>query len=116
MHPVEFVKKWRGATLTERSAAQQHFLDLCRVLDVPTPADVDRHGQTYTFEKGLEKSSGGQGWADLWYRGHFTWEYKSPNKDLDRAVRAAYGWPTTEVVEDVTLARLLELNHERAGT
>ena len=52
---------------------------------MPTPADVDKHGQTYTFEKGLAKSSGGQGWADVWYRGHFAWEYKGPNKDLDRA-------------------------------
>ncbi|HEV2127401.1 MAG TPA: type IIL restriction-modification enzyme MmeI [Thermomicrobiales bacterium] len=85
MHPVEFVEKWRGVTRTERSAAQEHFLDLCRVLDVPTPAEVDKHGATYTFEKGATKSTGGSGWADVWYRGHFAWEYKGPDKDLGKA-------------------------------
>jgi hypothetical protein len=31
--PREFVDKWRHAsTLKERSAAQEHFLDLCRLL------------------------------------------------------------------------------------
>jgi len=27
----EFVAKWRASKLTERSAAQQHFLDLCEI-------------------------------------------------------------------------------------
>jgi len=34
--------------------------------------------------------------------------------DLDAAVAAAYGWPA-EISEDEALARLLELNHARAG-
>jgi hypothetical protein len=38
MTPTEFIKKWRAANLKERSAAQEHFLDLCRVLGEPTPA------------------------------------------------------------------------------
>ena len=85
MHPVDFVNKWTGVTLTERSASQQHFLDLCDVLDVPKPAEVDKEGRVYTFEKGAAKSTGGKGWADVWYRGHFGWEYKGPHKDLDKA-------------------------------
>jgi hypothetical protein len=37
MSPEEFIAKWRGTTRTERSAAQEHFLDLCALLDVPKP-------------------------------------------------------------------------------
>jgi hypothetical protein len=37
----EVKAKWQGVTLTERSASQQHFLDLCDALDVPKPADID---------------------------------------------------------------------------
>jgi hypothetical protein len=42
MTPERFIDKWRGVTRSERSAAQEHFLDLCAMLDVPKPADVDR--------------------------------------------------------------------------
>src|SRR5688500_11680342 len=88
MHPVDFVTRWTGVTLTERSAAQQHFLDVCAVLGQPTPAAVDKDGTHYTFEKGAAKAAGGgQGWADVWKRGAFAWEYKGPHKDLDRAYR-----------------------------
>jgi len=30
----EFIRKWQRAALTERSASQQHFLDLCELLDL----------------------------------------------------------------------------------
>ncbi|MGI8977579.1 MAG: type IIL restriction-modification enzyme MmeI, partial [Thermomicrobiales bacterium] len=85
MHPVEFQRKWTGVSLTEKSASQSHFIDLCHVLGVPTPTDLDPDGSFYTFEKGASKSNGGQGWADVWYRGHFGWEYKGPKKDLGAA-------------------------------
>ena len=80
--PEEFIAKWEPVTLTERSAAQQHFIDLCRLLDQPTPAEADPTGATYTFEKGATKANGGRGWADVWKRGAFGWEYKGPDKDL----------------------------------
>lgn len=35
MNPAEFIDKWRRSKLTESSAAQQHFLDLCDLLDHP---------------------------------------------------------------------------------
>jgi len=35
MNPAEFIDKWKKTELTERSAAQQHFLDLCELLDHP---------------------------------------------------------------------------------
>ena len=85
MEPHEFIAKWRSAVLKERSAAQEHFLDLCRVLGEPTPAEADPTGETYCFERGALKDSGSAGWADVWKRHHFAWEYKSPGESLDAA-------------------------------
>ncbi len=82
-----FIAKWQRSALTERSAAQQHFLDLCAVLDEPTPATADPDGSSYTFEKGARKSDGGSGWADVWKWRHFAWEYKGKHKDLKAAYR-----------------------------
>ncbi len=82
-----FVARWQRSTLTERSAAQQHFLDLCAVLGEPTPAATDPDGTHYTFEKGARKTSGAGGWADVWMRRHFAWEYKGKHKDLTAAYR-----------------------------
>jgi type II restriction/modification system DNA methylase subunit YeeA len=87
MNTADFVRKWRAAELTERSAAQQHFLDLCAVLDHPTPAAADPIGADFTFERGVSKVDGGDGWADVWKRGFFGWEYKGKHKDLDAAYR-----------------------------
>ncbi len=85
MEPHEFIAKWRSSVLKERSAAQEHFLDLCRVLGEPTPAEADPTGETYCFERGALKDSGSPGWADVWKRHCFAWEYKSPGESLDAA-------------------------------
>ena len=85
MTPAEFIAKWRASTLKERSASQEHFLDLCRLLDEPTPAEADPNGDHYCFERGVRKDSGGDGWADVWKRHHFAWEYKGKHADLDAA-------------------------------
>jgi hypothetical protein len=54
MNPQSFVQKWKVASgLTERSACQQHFLDLCDLLGEKKPADVDPTGTSFTFEKGV---------------------------------------------------------------
>jgi MmeI, DNA-methyltransferase domain/MmeI, N-terminal domain/MmeI, helicase spacer domain/MmeI, target recognition domain len=82
---AEFVEKWRKVELTERSAAQQHFLDLCELLDHPKPAEIDPTGEFFTFEKGATKKDGSDGWADVWKRGYFAWEYKGKHKDLQAA-------------------------------
>lgn len=42
-----------------------------------------------------------------------TW-LDNAHKELDAAVAAAYGWPA-DISDDDALARLLALNHERAG-
>ena len=81
----DFIQRWESATLSERSAAQQHFTNLCDVLGQPTPAAADQTGAFYTFEKGVTKTSGGQGFADVWLRNHFAWEYKGRHKDLKAA-------------------------------
>ncbi len=83
--PHEFITKWRAAELKERSAAQEHFIDLCRLLGEPTPAEADSKGQTYCFERGARKDTGGDGWADVWKRHHFAWEYKGRKANLDAA-------------------------------
>ena len=85
MEPQEFIRKWTGATLKERSGAQEHFIDLCRLLGEPTPAEADPTGETYCFERGARKDGGGAGWADVWKRHCFAWEYKGRRANLDRA-------------------------------
>lgn len=85
MTPAEFVAKWRGVELKERSASQSHFNDLCRLLGVPDPITADRTGENFAFEKGASKTNGGEGWADVWKQGCFAWEYKGPKKDLAKA-------------------------------
>jgi type II restriction/modification system DNA methylase subunit YeeA len=84
--PTAFIAKWRANARNERAAAQEHFLDLCALLDEPTP-NSDPTGAAYAFEKGATKASGGEGWADVWRRGRFAWEYKGKHKDLDAAHR-----------------------------
>ena len=86
MTPEQFIKKWKASTLTERAAAQSHFNDLCVLLGEPSPTDADPKGEWYAFERGASKTAGGEGWADVWKRGHFAWENKGKRKDL----RAAY--------------------------
>ena len=85
MMPDKFIDKWQNAELKERSASQEHFIDLCRMLGELTPADADPTGEWYCFERGADKDTGGKGWADVWKQGHFAWEYKGKHANLDTA-------------------------------
>ncbi|WP_338240341.1 class I SAM-dependent DNA methyltransferase [Aurantiacibacter hainanensis] len=85
MTPQQFIAKWRDAELNERAASQSHFNDLCALLGVDDPISADPKGEWYAFEKGATKTSGGEGWADVWRKGCFAWEYKGKKKDLDKA-------------------------------
>lgn len=85
MTPHEFIAKWRNNELKERSASQSHFNDLCALLGVVDPIAADPAGEWFTFEKGASKTSGGEGWADVWRKSCFAWEYKGPKKDLKKA-------------------------------
>ena len=87
MTPYELINKWRDSELRERQGAQEWFLDVCRLAGHPTPAESDKTGETFCFERGAEKVSGGGGWADVWKRRYFGWEFKGRHKDLDRAYR-----------------------------
>lgn len=91
MNVYDFIRKWQQGSpaneLNERAGAQAHFIDLCRVLAVPEPADP----QSYCFERGLTRTGGAHvrtdGFADVWFRGHFAWEYKSPGKSLEGGLK-----------------------------
>ncbi|HEX8553885.1 MAG TPA: DNA methyltransferase [Sphingomonas sp.] len=85
MTPHEFARKWRDVELKERSASQSHFNDLCALLGVLDPVSADPTGEWFTFEKGATKTSGGEGWADVWRKGCFAWEYKGRHANLDKA-------------------------------
>lgn len=82
----EFVRRWQhiledppqGAQ--EKALSQQHFVDLCDLVGHPRPTDP-----TFRFEKPVAKISGEKGFADVWKRGFFGWEYKGPHKDLNAA-------------------------------
>lgn len=87
MQPTDFIRKWERSTLSERAASQSHFNDLCELLGEPKPTDVDQTGDEYCFEKGATKATGGNGFADVWKKGAFGWEYKGPHKDLEAAHR-----------------------------
>lgn len=91
MQAQQFIRKWQAGSpacaLNERAGAQAHFIDLCRVLDVPEPGDPD----AYCFERGLVRTGSTgmrtDGFADVWLRGHFAWEYKAPGKSLEGALK-----------------------------
>ncbi len=104
----EFVARWQGCKLSERAAAQSHFIDLCDVLGQPRPAAVDQEGNTYTFEKGVHKVAGGEGFADVWMRGFFAWEYKRQHKDLNEAYQQLLQY--REDLENPPLLVVCDLN------
>ncbi|MFC5309684.1 DNA methyltransferase [Azospirillum picis] len=86
LSPADFIHRWKASTLSERSASQTHFNQLCHMLGEQAPAEADHEGASYCFDKGVRKVGGGKGWADVWKRSHFGWEYKSKGKDLDEAL------------------------------
>jgi hypothetical protein len=119
MIPAEFHAKWSKVSLSERSAYQQHFLDLCALAGHPTPAAMDPTGDSFCFERGAEKHGGGDGWADVWKRGFFAFEYKGRQADLAKAYdqllryRAALENPPLLVVCDTDI---IEIHTNFTGT
>lgn len=114
MTPDEFAAKWDGSTRTERAASQEHFIDICRMLGVPTPNDADPNGDWYAFEKGASKTLGGDGWADVWKRGHFGWEYKGKKKDLGDAYKQLLDY--REALENPPLLIVCDLDRFEVRT
>ena len=115
-----FAAKWRDNARRERPASQEHFIDLCRLLGVPTPNEADPVGEWYAFEAGAERTSTGrQGRADVWKREHFGWEYKGAHADLAAAYRQLLDYredlenPPALVVSDMDL---IEVHTNFTGT
>lgn len=104
---AEFKTKWRANPGRERAASQGHFIDLCELLGHPDPNDPGSIGNGFEFEKGAKKTGGGDGWADVWKRHYFGWEYKGKHKNLDKAYaqlllyRNALENPPLLVVSDI---------------
>ncbi len=118
--PREFVEKWRPSTLKERSAYQSHFIDVCRLVGQPTPTELDPNGQFYTFEAGASKTEGGDGFADVWKKGYFAWEYKGKHANLDKAYQQLLQYreslenPPLMIVSDIdTIADPHQLHQHR---
>ena len=98
MTPAEFKKKWAKVTAKETSAYQSHFDDLCRVLGIAPPLEADPAGDTFCYQKRVMKDAelfdlaagedaGERGFADVWKKGCFAWEYKGKKKNLDEAYK-----------------------------
>ena len=98
MTPAEFKSKWSRYTGKESSAYQEHFNDLCRLLGHPTPVEADPSGEDFfCFQKGVFKDLEllghdetkvaplKKGFADVWKKDCFGWEYKGKHKNLDEA-------------------------------
>ena len=102
MTAAEFKRKWARYQGKETSAYQGHFDDLCRLLGLPTPAEADPSGNDFfCFQKRVVKdaelfeldATGGEvepderGFADVWKKDCFGWEYKGKKKNLDEAYK-----------------------------
>lgn len=85
MNPQEFVDRWSHSKLRENQGAQSHFIELCQLVGQLPPAQADPDAKFFTFEENVQKAEGGHGRADVWYKGHFAWEYKGKHKDLEAA-------------------------------
>lgn len=106
MTPAEFIKKWKPVALNERASAQTHFIDLCKLFEHDDPVSADPAGEWFAFEKGATKTGGGDGFADVWKKNYFAWEYKKKKHDLGVAMNqlvryaAALENPPLQVVCD----------------
>ena len=79
MTPAEFIAKWQDTTFGERQASQEMFLDICRLVEHPTPVEYGNK-EAFTFEKGVPGGS-----ADAYLEEHFGWEFKGSDSQLDGA-------------------------------
>lgn len=86
MTAQEFVDKWKAHSLSERAGYQAHFNDLCELVGHPKPTELGADDETFCFEKSAARAGKrAKGWADVWKRDCFAWEYKGAHKNLDEA-------------------------------
>ena len=103
-----FAARWGDNARRESASSQEHFIDLCGLLGVPTPNEADPAGADYAFEyPAARTSTGRRGSADVFRRGRFGWEYKGADRNLDAAYRQlldyreSLGNPPLLVVSDM---------------
>lgn len=102
MNATEFKRKWSRYQGKETSGYVEHFNDLCHLLGQPTPGEADPSGgDFFCFQKRVVKDvelcsleeapdarePSERGFADVWKKGCFAWEYKGKRKNLDEAYR-----------------------------
>ena len=87
MKPVEFVAKWSRIQQKETAVYVSHFEDICRLVGHATPLAHDPGGERFSFQTATTKADGQKGFADVYFRDHFIWEYKGPHADLGKAYR-----------------------------
>jgi hypothetical protein len=104
----EFVARWQASSVSERAGYQEHFRDLCALMGQQTPMEADPTGESYAFEKGVQKTGGGGGFADVWKRGHFAIEYKGKRKNLTDAYQQLLAY--REDLENPPLLMVCDLN------
>ena len=96
MTAAEFKRKWSRYQGKETSGYAEHFNDLCRLLGHPTPVEADPSGEDFfCFQKGVIKDLESfdveagdkpkKGFADIWKKDCFGWEYKGKHKNLEKA-------------------------------
>ena len=79
MTPAEFTAKWKDTPFGEKQASQEMFIDICRLVEHPTPGEY-KDLEAFTFEKKVPIGS-----ADAYKEEHFGWEFKSSDNQLDGA-------------------------------
>lgn len=87
MTPEQFISTWKHSDLNEKQGAHIHFNGLCDLLGVQKPTGTSLMDHGYGFEINVDKTGGGGGYADAWKRRCFAWEYKSPGKNLNEALK-----------------------------
>lgn len=76
-----FVAERKSCTRNERTAAREHFLDPCDLVNEPQ-AGSDPTGSTYAFENDAFNAKQGEGRADFWRHGRFAWDHNSTGRDV----------------------------------
>ena len=100
---ADFIQRWQGvqqSSATELASSQTFILELCALLDLPTP--LPSQAQDYMFERPITfaygDGSSSAGRIDCYKRGHFVWESKklrtlptnpNGNKRFDTAMLTA---------------------------
>ncbi len=103
----DYQARWTGHRLNERQSAQSNFADLCALVGFPTPAAGDPTGRDYAFERKVHRRDGTVGYADVWHRDRWAWEYKRRGADLAAAYDQLLGYreeldnPPLLVVTDI---------------